>query len=127
MSEATLRWQAQRIQELEAQLAELTRAPRRDDETMMRLRVALRLSPQQAQILARLHRGPVTGVSHGQLQAMLNNAEAVTDIVKTTIFQLRRRLGRDVIGTVHGFGYRLTDTGRGVVNAALQRFAGRTA
>ena len=133
MSDATVRWQAARIAELEEQLrirddqiALLQRA-----ELAPTLQLRLRLTPQRARILAALDNSPHS-VSYTRLAAMVwaslhTDPADTAQVLKQQVCHLRKQIGRDTIITIHSNGYELSAKGRRVVARALGETQGRAA
>jgi DNA-binding response OmpR family regulator len=65
------------------------------------------LSGREAQVLAVLARRPGRVFSRPELLDAVFDADDGPGTVDTYVYYLRRKLGRDVIRTVHGAGYRI--------------------
>lgn len=125
MSDATLRWQAQRIEELEAEIANLKDELRRIaplaaalDENDVRVAVVrnrLPLSAAEARMLIALHDS--TKALHAIDLAALSGI-ASREAVRVHCHRIRERLQRSAIETVIS-GYRLTPWGKAAMDDAL--------
>lgn len=127
MSEATIRWQAQRIAQLEAELqaAHDTIATFRNEDEIAILQVRLRLQPRSALILSLL-RSTQGFITSDRLYALLwpNGADEPADPranLAQHICRLRAALGHDAIETAFATGYALTDAGRATIEHMLKR------
>ena len=69
------------------------------------LRVAL--SAREFELLRVLAARPNTVHSRAELRSRVFDEAAAASIVDTYVYYLRRKLGRSVVRTVHGLGYRL--------------------
>lgn len=81
--------------------------------TLTRHGQEIKLTPTEAAVLAVLMRHPGQVISRRQI---LNNVwdlawDVYPNIVDVYVSALRRKLGQQVIMTVHGVGYRLAETG----------------
>ncbi|QDY08168.1 response regulator transcription factor [Micromonospora sp. HM134] len=65
------------------------------------------LSAREFELLRVLAARPSTVHSRGELRRRVFDEAAATSLVDTYVYYLRRKLGRPVIRTVHGLGYRL--------------------
>ena len=127
MTEATIRWQAQRIEQLEAELQAARDELRaeRDDDQIAIMQVRLRLQPRSARILSLLY--AANGfVSKDRLCMYLwpNGADEPADTsvnIAQHICRLRAQLGHDTIETAFGMGFALTDKGRAMIDGLLKR------
>jgi two-component system, OmpR family, response regulator QseB len=68
---------------------------------------AVELSEREAALLAVLMGAPRRVFTRGQLLAAVFGGADSPGVVDTYVHYLRRKLGRDVVRTVHGTGYRL--------------------
>ncbi len=68
---------------------------------------AVELSEREAALLAVLMGAPRRVFTRGQLLAAVFTSADSPGVVDTYVHYLRRKLGRDVVRTVHGTGYRL--------------------
>lgn len=89
-----------------------------------RVRRALKVSPAETHILLALHAAKGRIVSLPQLLATMpprygDGEDRNWDNVKTHISRARKTLGPGVIKNVWGAGYRLTDAGLAIVDAAV--------
>ena len=67
---------------------------------------SVELSRREAELLAVLMGSPRRVFTRGQLMAAVFDDADTPGIVDTYVHHLRRKLGKKVIGTVHGTGYR---------------------
>jgi two-component system response regulator QseB len=65
------------------------------------------LSAREFELLRVLAAGPNTVHSRAELRSRVFDEAAASSIVDTYVYYLRRKLGRAVVRTVHGLGYRL--------------------
>ncbi len=65
------------------------------------------LSAREFELLRVLAARPSTVHSRSELRRRVFDEAAATSLVDTYVYYLRRKLGRSVIRTVHGLGYRL--------------------
>ncbi len=65
------------------------------------------LTEREAQLLGALAARPTRVFSRDELLERVFNRAETGNVVDTYVSQLRRKLGREVIATVHGVGYRL--------------------
>jgi two-component system response regulator QseB len=68
---------------------------------------AVALSEREAALLAMLARRPKQVFSRGDLLVRVFDEAESENVVDTYVHYLRRKLGRDVVATVRGLGYRL--------------------
>ncbi len=71
--------------------------------------VAVHLSGRESALLYALARRPGRVFTRAELLNLAFDQDDGEGIVDTYVHYLRRKLGRDVIATVHGLGYRLGD------------------
>lgn len=115
---------AERIAELEERVAylesELGLAITADQ--LHQLRRVLNVTPSHAHFLLALHRCRGRSLSVDQLDeripVIVGRGDEVRYTIRVFAFQIRQRLGSDVLETVRG-GYRLTSRGMALVGAAL--------
>lgn len=67
----------------------------------------IELSGRECALLAVLAAHPDQVFTRDELRARIFDEADSTGVVETYVYYLRRKLGRDVIHTVHGLGYRL--------------------
>lgn len=72
--------------------------------------VAVQLSGRESALLHALARRPGRVFNRRELLELAFDPDDSEGIVDTYVHYLRRKLGRDVIATVHGLGYRLGDS-----------------
>ena len=65
------------------------------------------LSAREFELLRVLAARPHQVHSRAQLRTRVFDEAAAASLVDTYVYYLRRKLGRDVVRTVHGLGYRL--------------------
>jgi two-component system response regulator QseB len=65
------------------------------------------LSAREFELIRTLAARPAAVHSRAQLRSRVFDEAAAASIVDTYVYYLRRKLGRAVIRTVHGLGYRL--------------------
>jgi DNA-binding response OmpR family regulator len=65
------------------------------------------LSGKEAALLETLARRPSRVFTRPELLAAVFDPEDGQGTVDTYVYYLRRKLGRDIVRTVHGLGYRL--------------------
>jgi two-component system response regulator QseB len=65
------------------------------------------LSAREFELMRALAARPTAVHSRAQLRSRVFDEAAAASIVDTYVYYLRRKLGRSVIRTVHGLGYRL--------------------
>jgi two-component system response regulator QseB len=68
---------------------------------------AIELSGRETQLLAALARRPSKVFSRPELLAIVFDADDGPGLVDTYVYYLRRKLGRDIVRTIHGAGYRI--------------------
>ena len=134
MSDATLRWQAQRIEELEATVAMLRSqiVVEASEDVQLGLCKRFRLSPTEARILEALWTCRNRYARRDWLfdRAGFGSAGGTDPTGKALdvyISRLRKRLGFTSIETVIGRGYTLTPAGRSIIASAFNRKQGRAA
>lgn len=130
MSEATIRWQAQRIEELEALLAH-ERSRLREDHSVAdvaRIMTAFKLSKLQARIVLTLYRGGGEFVSHRHIvDRMYDGRDTPGDpdnVLKACVCRIRPQLP---MLTRYQLGYAFTEDSLARVAAVLNRKQGRAA
>lgn len=74
---------------------------------------SVELSPAEGAFLAQLARRPTRVFSRDELRDSLAPGTTSLSLVDTYVYAIRRKLGRDVIRTVRGVGYRAGELGRG--------------
>ncbi|NEE02876.1 response regulator transcription factor [Phytoactinopolyspora halotolerans] len=67
----------------------------------------IELSGRECELLAILAANPGRVFTRDELRGRIFDAADSTGVVETYVYYLRRKLGRDVIRTVHGLGYRM--------------------
>jgi len=97
---------------------------RANAEAMARLRSVWGVTPAEAQVLMHLHGAQGRLVNEKLIEDALPRNDHATDrsgyaIVKVYVSRLRTKLGRDVIETVWGRGYKITPEGMAKVEAIL--------
>lgn len=134
MSEATIRWQAQRIEELEAEVSELKAQIVCDasEDVQFALSKRFSLTPTEARILEALWfcRSEFARLDWLNERAEFGSAGGTDPEGKALavyISRLRRRLGSDAITTFARRGYGLSESGRAFVEKAFNRKHGRAA
>lgn len=84
----------------------------------------LGLTVGQAAIMAALHRAKHRFLSKDTLGSVgPQRCDGPLEVAKAQICQIRRKLGGGVIETAWGLGYRLSESGRGLVETAIKRVA----
>lgn len=95
----------------------------RDIERHHRFRRAARLIPSTAEVVLRLYDAAGGVVTNAQILEMLPSGrlekDVLTNLTKVHMCRARRALGRDVVETQWGVGYRMTPQGRARVRAIL--------
>lgn len=113
MSDATLRWQAQRIEELEAIIADMKEKSQRTapkpNQPLLRLRLRYGLSVQHARIIYALWRGRGTIVEHATIIGAMYRDESEMPGDPMNVMQLQVCRLRKVfpIKLHHSLGYSL--------------------
>ncbi len=74
---------------------------------------SVELSPAEGAFLAQLARRPTRVFSRDELRDSLAPGTRSLSLVDTYVYGIRRKLGRDVIRTVRGVGYRAGELGSG--------------
>lgn len=67
----------------------------------------IELSGQETALLATLARRPTKVFTRPELLAAVFDVDDVPGTVDTYVYYLRRKLGREIVSTVHGTGYRI--------------------
>ena len=131
MSDATLRWQAQRIEELEETVTQLreqiagTSTPHTEklNELSLNIQRTLGLQPRSSTVLAILVMSTDSYVPRDDIyeQAGIRRQdEGATDkALSVHACLIRRRIGYGALETIHGRGFALTQEGRARVIDAL--------
>lgn len=108
--------------ELREELAYVRETRGGPDWIRVQLRDALRLTPNEAAILAKLYADRAKpGVSRGVLLDLLlarggGESEALPKILDVYVCRIKKKVGRrDIIVTVFGFGFRPTPEGAALV------------
>jgi hypothetical protein len=126
MSEATTRWQAQRIEELEAEIAELRAKQKLPSDVHEAARRLVRGKGQTqygrnwgVKTVARLYVAYPRVVSREALVQELGPNVCAESCASVAAWRARKALPPGSIETTWGVGYRLTATGRAAVQAEI--------
>lgn len=94
-------------------------------ETIYALQDRFNLDPQQAKVLFALYADAGRAVRVDVIHAAVSNIphRYRSGIVPVRVSQIRSLIGKDIIETVWGRGYRLSEKGRALVGGALERRA----
>lgn len=116
-----VKWQAERIAELEAECAYLRELLEIPDLTVVTLRAALRCRPSGARILYRLYEQPYATAEQLMAATADDRSDGGSEIVlKVQIHNLRRLLPKNSIVTLARTGYCLSDEGRAFVRSIIE-------
>jgi DNA-binding response OmpR family regulator len=115
----------ERVAELEAEVADLRRELRVEAEQHVidALRRRYRLQPSRATIVALLYAAAPRAVAGWALLEAIPSRDRAHErsdaAVKVHVHFIRQALGREAIETAHGRGYRLSEAGKALVEAAI--------
>lgn len=119
----TLQWQARRIEELEAEVAYLRDQLRAVADNATLLGQRLKLTGQQARVLAAIHDGRPIASLESIILAMDTQSDFESYMVRVRVSQIRavfRQHGVEhSVSNVFGKGYRLSPEARALVDAIL--------
>ena len=134
MSDATLRWQAQRIEELEATIANMRDERHHDasEDVQLALIKRFRLRPVEARLLEALYTNRSRYARRDWLFGRggfgsCGGTDPTGKALDVYISRLRKRFGFDSIETIRARGYALTSKGRAMIASAFNRKQGRAA